>query len=137
MELINSMITNPATTPVFLQTVQAALVQVKDELQQDYERAYPALREIIHLVLDEEETNAWKLSQFPHLIFPDLVGAHIEKLNLQRAETSHAPVVPRRFAQAAAMSRSVLSTIRQQVGLGQESPTPNLFGQQLEPTAQH
>jgi hypothetical protein len=134
------MITNPATTTVFLQTVQAALVQVKDELQQDYERAYPALREIIHLVLDEEETKAWKLSQFPHLIFPDLVGAHIEKLNLQRAETSHAAVVPRRFApmaQAAAMSRSVLSTIRQQVGLGEEATSPNIFGQQLEPTAQH
>jgi hypothetical protein len=131
------MITNPATTPVFLQTVQAALAQSKRELQQDYERAYPALREIIHLVLDEEETKAWKLSQFPHLLFADMVGAHIEKLNLQRAETSHKAVVPHRFAQAAAMSRSVLSTIRQQVGLGEQSPTPNLFGQQLEPTAQH
>ena len=131
------MITNPATTAVFLQTVQAALAQSKRELQQDYEQAYPALREIIHLVLDEEEAKAWKLSQLPHLIFPDLVGAHIEKLNLQRAETSHKPVVPRRFApmaQAAAMSRSVLSTIRQQVGLGEESPSPNLFGQ---PTTQH
>jgi hypothetical protein len=134
------MITNPATTPAFLQTVQAALAQSKRELQHAYERAYPALREIIHLVLDEEETKAWKLSQFPHLIFPDLVGAHIEKLNLQRPETSREAVVPRRFApmaQAAAMSRSVLSTIRQQVGLGEEAPTPNLFGQQLEPTAQH
>lgn len=132
--------TNSATTTVFLQTVQAALAELKRDLQHDYERAYPALREIIHLVLDEEETRAWKLSQFPHLIFPDLVGAHIEKLNLQRVETSHEAVVPRRFApmaQAAAISRSVLSTIRQQVGLGEESPTPNLFGQQLEPTAQH
>jgi hypothetical protein len=132
------MITNPATTTVFLQTVQAALAHLKRELQQDYERAYPALREIIHLVLDEEESKAWKLSQFPHLIFPDLVGAHIEKLNLQRAATSHKEVVPYRFApmtHAAAMSRSVLSTIRQQVGLDKE--TPNLFGQQLEPMAQH
>jgi hypothetical protein len=128
------MITNPATTIVFLQTVQAALAHLKRELQQDYERAYPALREIIHLVLDEEETKAWKLSQFPHLIFPDLVDAHIEKLNLQRAETSHKAVAPHRFAQAAAMSRSVLSTIRQQVGLGEESPSPNLFGQ---PSTQH
>jgi hypothetical protein len=134
------MITNSATTIVFLQTVQAALAQLKRELQRDYERAYPALREIIHLVLDEEETKAWKLSQFPHLIFPDLVEAHIEKLNLQRPETSHEAVVPHRFApmaQAAAMSRSVLSTIRQQVGLGEETPSPNLFGQQFEPTAQH
>src|SRR5436190_23213912 len=137
MELINSMITNPATTPVFLQTVQAALVQVKDELQQDYERAYPALREIIHLVLDEEETKAWKLSQFPHLIFPDLVGAHIEKLNLQRAATCYAPVVPCRFAQAVAMSRRVLSTICHQVGRTDESLNPKFFDHQLEPTAQH
>src|SRR5437762_12126616 len=104
-------------TAIYPNIVSVALVRLKQRLQQDYERAYPALREIIHLVLDEEETKAWKLSQFPHLIFPDLVGAHIEKLNLQRAATSHAPVVPRRFAQAAAMSRSVLSTIRQQVGL--------------------
>ena len=134
------MITNSTTTTVFLQTVRAALAQSKRELQHDYERAYPALREIVHLVLDEEETKAWKLSQFPHLIFPDLVEAHIEKLNLQRVETIHKAVVPHRFApmaQAAAMSRSVLSTIRQQVGLGEETPSPNLFGQQLEPTAQH
>lgn len=134
------MMTNPATTPVFLQSVREALAQSKQALRQDYEQAYPALREIVHLVLDEEETKAWKLSQFPHLIFPDLVGAHIEKLNLQRAETSHATVVPRRFApmaQAAAMSRSVLSTIRQQVGLGEAAHSPNIFGQQLQPTAQH
>jgi hypothetical protein len=128
--------TKSSTTTDFLQTVRAALARLKRELQQDYERAYPALREIVHLVLAEEETKAWKLSQFPHLIFPDLVEAHIEKLNLHRPETA----VPHRFApmaQAAAMSRSVLSTIRQQVGLGEENPSPNLFGQQLEPTAQH
>src|ERR1700709_24501 len=83
------MITNPATTSVFLQTVQAALAQSKRELQQDYERAYPTLREIIHLVLDEEESKAWKLSQFPHLLFPDLVEAHITKLSLQPVETHH------------------------------------------------
>ena len=126
------MITNAAITPIFLQTVQAALAQSKRELQHDYERAYPALREIVHLVLDEEETKAWKLSQFPHLIFPDLVEAHIEKLNLQRVETSHKAVVPHRFAQAAALSRSVLSTLRQQVGMDEEAPSSNVFGQQLQ-----
>jgi hypothetical protein len=74
---------------VFLQTVSAAIAQLKQQLQRDYEQAYPGLREIVHLVLDEEETKAWKLSLFPHLLLPDLVEAHIEKLNLQPAETRH------------------------------------------------
>src|SRR5437867_3363692 len=47
------------------------------------------LREIIHLVLDEEETEAWELSLFPHLLLPDLVEAHIEKLNLRTVDTRH------------------------------------------------
>ena len=72
--------------PVFLQTVSVALRQLKQRLQQDYEQAYPDLREIIHLVLDEEETEAWELSLFPHLLLPDLVEAHIEKLNLGPVE---------------------------------------------------
>src|SRR5206468_1029175 len=71
---------DPMTTakqpePVFLQTVSVALGQLKQRLQQDYERAYPDLREIIHLVLDDEEANAWELSLFPHLLLPDLVEA--------------------------------------------------------------
>ena len=74
---------------VFLQTVSVALRQLKQRLQQDYEQAYPDLREIIHLVLDEEETEAWELSLFPHLLLPDLVEAHIEKLNLRPADTRH------------------------------------------------
>jgi hypothetical protein len=74
---------------VFLQTVISAVSDLKTRLQYDYERAYPDLREIIHLVLDEEETKAWELSFFPHLLLPDLVEAHIEKLNLQPAETKH------------------------------------------------
>ncbi|MFN2542680.1 MAG: hypothetical protein ABR514_11030 [Chthoniobacterales bacterium] len=78
----------PEPTPaVFLQTVSVAVTQLKHQLQQDYEQAYPDLREIIHLVLDEEETNAWELSLFPHLFLPDLVEAHIANLNLQPAET--------------------------------------------------
>src|SRR6266478_5296921 len=75
--------------PVFLQTVSVALGQLKQRLQQDYEQAYPNLREIVHLVLDEEETEAWELSLFPHLLLPDLVEAHIEKLNLLPADTRH------------------------------------------------
>ena len=74
---------------VFLQTVSVAIAQLKQQLKRDYEQAYPDLREIVHLVLDEEETKAWELSLFPHLLLPDLVEAHIEKLNLQPADTRH------------------------------------------------
>src|SRR5256885_17212056 len=90
--------TDQQTTPVFLQTVSVAIAQLNQRLQQDYEQAYPDLREIVHLVLDEEEGKAWELSLFPHLLLPDLVEAHIEKLNLQPAETKHEDVfAPHRF----------------------------------------
>jgi hypothetical protein len=82
---------NP-TTPVFLQTVSVAVAQLKQELQRDYEQAYPELREIIHLVLDEEESRAWNLTLFPHLLLPDLVEAHVATLNLRPVETKHADV---------------------------------------------
>jgi hypothetical protein len=81
--------TDTQPKPVFLQTVSVALRQLKQRLQQDYEQAYPDLREIIHLVLDEEETEAWELSLFPHLLLPDLVEAHIETLNLRPVDTRH------------------------------------------------
>ena len=81
--------TDTQPKPVFLQTVSVALRQLKQRLQQDYEQAYPDLREIIHLVLDEEETEAWELSLFPHLLLPDLVEAHIEKLNLGPVDARH------------------------------------------------
>jgi hypothetical protein len=74
-----------AEPAVFLQTVSVAIAQLKQWLQQDYEQVYPDLREIVHLVLDEEETKAWELSLFPHLLFPDLVEAHVARLNLQPA----------------------------------------------------
>jgi hypothetical protein len=72
---------------VFLQTVSAAVTQLKQKLQQGYERVYPGLGEIIHLILDEEEAKAWELSLFPHLFLPDLVEAHVAKLGLQPATT--------------------------------------------------
>jgi hypothetical protein len=75
--------------PVFLQTVSVALAQLKQRLQNDYEQAYPDLREIIHLVLDDEEANAWELSLFPHLFLPDLVEARLINLNLHPVETKH------------------------------------------------
>ncbi|HET9800778.1 MAG TPA: hypothetical protein VFP82_03755 [Chthoniobacterales bacterium] len=77
------------TKTVFLQTVGVAVAQLKQQLQQDYEQAYPDLREVIHLVLDEEESRAWNLTTFPHLLLPDLVEAHVEQLNLRPAETKH------------------------------------------------
>src|SRR6266496_6540865 len=73
--------------PVFLQTISVALAQLKQRLQQDYEQAYPDLREIVQLILDEEEANAWELSLFPHLLLPDLVEARLINLNLDPIET--------------------------------------------------
>lgn len=80
------------TETVFLQIVGVAVAQLKQQLQRDYEQAYPALREIIHLVLDEEESRAWDLTSFPHLVLPDLVEEHVARLNLQPVETKHADV---------------------------------------------
>jgi hypothetical protein len=75
-------------TLVFPQTLRQAVAELRLRLQHDYEHAYPELAEIIHLVLDEEEANAWELS-FPHLLLPDLVEAHVARLNLRPADTSH------------------------------------------------
>ena len=87
-----------AATAVFLQTVSAAVTQLKQKLQQDYEQAYPGLGEIIRLLLDEEEAKAWELSLFPHLFLPDLVEAHVAKLGLEPAATKQdEDRVPHRF----------------------------------------
>jgi hypothetical protein len=67
----------------------AAVSKLKERLQNDYERTYPRLAEIIRIVLDEEEAKAWKLSSFPHLLLPDLVEEHIATLGLQPADTRH------------------------------------------------
>ena len=89
------MTTDIQPNPVFLQTVSVALAQLKQRLQQDYEQAYPNLREIVQLILDEEEAKAWELSLFPHLLLPDLVEAHITNLNLHLVETKHDDVFAR------------------------------------------
>ena len=87
-----------AALTIFLQTVSTAVTQLKQRLQQDYEQVYPGLGEIIHLILDEEEAKAWKLSLFPHLFLPDLVEEHVAKLGLQPAATKHDELrVPHRF----------------------------------------
>jgi len=77
------------TQQVFLQIVSVAVAQLKQRLQRDYEQVYPDLREIIHLVLDDEEANTWELSLFPHLLLPDLVAARLNNLNLHPVETKH------------------------------------------------
>ena len=83
---------------VFLQTVSAAVTQLKQKLQEDYERVYPSLGEIIHLIVDDEEAKAWELSLFPHLLLPDLVEAHVAKLDLEPAAAKQEEDrVPRRF----------------------------------------
>ena len=83
---------NQPTKTVFLQTVGIALHDLKQRLRHDYETTYPDLREIIHLILDEEEMHAWDLTLFPHLVLPDLVEAHVAQLNLQPVETKYADV---------------------------------------------
>jgi hypothetical protein len=81
-------------TAVFIQRVTAAVSELKDHLQQNYERTYPDLGEIIRIVLDEEEAKAWELSFFPHLFLPDMVEA-LANLNLQPVETKHEDVFER------------------------------------------
>jgi hypothetical protein len=76
-------------TAIFLQRVIEAVSELKIMLQRDYERTYPGLGEIIRIILDEEEENAWKLSTFPHLLLPDLLESHIETLGLELADIRH------------------------------------------------
>src|SRR5712691_8631014 len=74
-------------TTIFLQTISVAVAQLKHRLQQDYEQVYPGLHEVIHLVLDEEEANAWNLSSFPHLLLPGLVEAPFGRPRSETPET--------------------------------------------------
>ena len=83
----------PEPTAVFLQRVTAAVSELKHQLQQDYERTYPGLVEVIRIVLDEEEAKAWELSFFPHLFLPDMVEAHIATLGLERTDTKRNNIV--------------------------------------------
>ena len=76
-------------TAVFFQKLTAAVAELKEQLQHDYEQMYPGLGEIIRIVLDEEEAKAWELSLFPHVFLADLVEARIATLRLEAAETRH------------------------------------------------
>lgn len=66
--------------------IARAMAELRRRLQNDYENAYPGLGEIIRLVLEEEETRAWELTSFPHLLLPDMVEAHIATLGLDAPE---------------------------------------------------
>ena len=83
---------------VFLQTLTSAVSDLKNRLQHDYEQAYPGLGNVVRIVLDEEEEKAWDLSSFPHLLLPDLVETHMERLGLQPVSMRHNDLLaPRRF----------------------------------------
>jgi hypothetical protein len=73
---------------VFLETLTAAVAELKTRLQHDYEQAYPGLGEIIRMVLDEE-AKAREFSFFAHLFLPDLIEEHIARLGLQPAHARH------------------------------------------------
>src|SRR2546429_9838901 len=89
---------HPNPAQVFPQIVTDAVSKLKTRLQQEYERIYPDLGDLVRIVLDEEEAKAWELS-FPHLFLPDLVEAHIEQLGLQPAYARHDNVLePSGFA---------------------------------------
>src|SRR5207237_7547333 len=85
-------------TAVFPQIVTNAVSKLKNRLQQEYERTYPNLGDLVRIVLDEEEAKAWELS-FPHLFLPDLVEAHITQLGLRPADIVDDRVpIPARFS---------------------------------------
>jgi len=76
----------------FPQMITAALTRLKQQLRRDYEKAHPQSSEIIQLVLDEEESRAWELTAFPHLLLPDLVEARVGQLNLRTVKAKHPSV---------------------------------------------
>ena len=87
-----------AAAAVFPQMVTNAVSKLKNRLQQEYERTYPDLGDLVRIVLDEEEAKAWELS-FPHLFLPDLVEAHITRLGLRPADIAYDHVAaPARFS---------------------------------------
>src|SRR5262245_7108450 len=72
-----------------------ALARLQRELRREYEKARPELRESIHLILDQEESRAWDLMLFPHLLLPDLVESRVTQLGLRSGETQQVEVSAR------------------------------------------
>jgi hypothetical protein len=90
---------NSEAVTVFLQNLPGAVSKLKNRLQRNYEQAYPGLRNLIRIVLDEEEAAAWILSPFPHLFLPDLVEARIARLGLQPVGKDDSVPVPNGFTE--------------------------------------
>ncbi len=88
----------PDPAPVFPQILTNAVSKLKNRLQQEYERAYPDLGDLVRIVLDEEEAKAWELA-FPHLFLPDLVEEHITQLGLRPADRGDRVPAPARFSE--------------------------------------
>jgi len=90
---------HPDPAAVFPQILSNAVSKLKNRLQQEYERAYPDLGDLVRIVLDEEEAKAWELA-FPHLFLPDLVEEHITQLGLRPADIRGDRVpAPARFSE--------------------------------------
>jgi hypothetical protein len=79
---------------VFSERLTGAVAELKNRLQEHYERAHPGQTEMVRSAIAEAEARAWNLSFFPHLFLPDLVEARIAELGLQpafaRNETAYA-----------------------------------------------
>src|SRR5213079_2003688 len=88
----------PDPAAVFPQMVTNAVSKLKNRLQQEYERTYPNLGDLVRIVLDEEEARAWELS-FPHLLLPDLVEAQVAKLHLQPARRKPDDFIEHNFSE--------------------------------------
>jgi hypothetical protein len=108
--------------PDLLAALMRAVSKLKKRLLQQYEQIYPDLGEIIRYVIEEEQANAWSLSpQFPHLVLPDLVEAHIAQLGLQ----------PTFFEPDKAVARSALREPRELPGRAPEQVYPSLIPEAL------
>lgn len=112
--------------------LSGAMAALKARLQSDYEKAYPRLAEIIHLVIDAEEANAWKLS-FPHLFLPDLVEAHLARLSLKPTSERKDTAIRR----VRALPPAILRTVRQQIRASGEAQISDIIPTQQMQAIQH
>jgi hypothetical protein len=65
---------------VFAEQLTRAVAELKQRLQERYERAHPGQTELVRRAIAEAEARAGELSFFPHLFLPDLVEARIAEL---------------------------------------------------------
>lgn len=75
---------SPETTavpPEYCSRVRAAVIDLKERLQEHYERNFPKRSVLIHKAIEEAEALAWRTS-FPHLFLPDLAEDQIARLAL-------------------------------------------------------